>query len=275
MAEDDDLALLKQRYVQGKITRKKYLEMKADLEEGTAAEAAKPFAAKQSHQAASSTGARLATFFFIIFFAACLYLFVMPYLSNNVFQSPQAGSSSNPYSADQGFVGTGYYDIGGQSTYVSNQSRLTEASAAAQQAAPLTPTGNPITLYPTYLQVHNYYASQIVKYAAVDLSTNQTFNTTYAIAANNGADTVTLLIPGNDAYKLTIYAATNGDSVWWNKIYLNTGGTVIVYLRGGALAGPRTPENLCANDPMSQGDEAYSTAAGIECDGSTPPYPSS
>jgi hypothetical protein len=81
-------------------------------------------------------------------------------------------------------------------------------------------------VYPSWIKVNNWYQDQIVRYVAVRLDTGQSYEANYAVAPWRGNDqnpvtgTVALPLPGNGAYKVTVYAA-GGQSVWWNSVYLN------------------------------------------------------
>lgn len=97
-----------------------------------------------------------------------------------------------------------------------------------------SPTGTPSpnavptqgTVYPSWFEINNWYNDQIVRYVAVRLSTGQSYEANYAVAPWPGNDqnpvtgTVALPLPGNGAYKVTVYTA-GGHSVWWNSVYLN------------------------------------------------------
>ncbi len=82
------------------------------------------------------------------------------------------------------------------------------------------------TVYPSWFSISNWYNDQIVRYVAVRLSTGQSYEANYAVAPWPGSSqnpvtgTVALPIPGNGAYKVTVYTA-GGQSVWWDSVYLN------------------------------------------------------
>ncbi len=82
------------------------------------------------------------------------------------------------------------------------------------------------TVYPSWIKINNWYKDQIVRYVAVKLDTGQSYEANYAVSPWLGNDqnpvtrNVALPLPGNGAYKVTVYTA-GGHSVWWNSVYLN------------------------------------------------------
>lgn len=56
--------------------------------------------------------------------------------------SNQEGTIGNPYNSDQGYLGVGYYSIGGQSTYISSQSQLNAALNGQTTTTPTTIQSN-------------------------------------------------------------------------------------------------------------------------------------
>ena len=121
-------------------------------------------------------------------------------------------------------------------------------------------------VYPSWIKVNNWYQDQIVRYVAVKLDTGQSYEANYAVAPWRGNDdnpvtgTVALPLPGNGAYKVTVYTA-GGQSVWWNSVYLN-------------VENQQSPANLYlarlqSGFAGSSGDLNTSTLDDIQCSGSS------
>jgi zinc ribbon protein len=122
------------------------------------------------------------------------------------------------------------------------------------------------TVYPSWLKVNNWYQDQIVRYVAVSLDTGRSYEANYAVAPWPGTSqnpvtgTLALPIPGNGAYKVTVYTA-GGHSVWWNSVYLN-------------VENQQNPANLDlaglqSGYANSSGNLNTSTLDGIQCSGSS------
>jgi hypothetical protein len=266
--DEDSLRILKQRYAKGEITKKQYSDMKKELTEDGAAPASSVVGksesgyAKNASKPPTTSGSKVVKWVSRTFFALFL-LFLALLIIGGLYRS--VSNNQNTYPTTSIYAVASPY--GNASSH--NQSSLNPSSTSTSTSI-ITTVHAPVALYSTYLQITNYYPDQVVKYSVMDLSTNQTYNATYAIAIG-GTGTIALLIPDNDAYKLTIYTA-GGDNVWWNKVYLNVGGTASVVLRAGYYYSiDSAPPNLCATDGRSLTSEAYSTVAGLECSGSVPP----
>jgi len=122
------------------------------------------------------------------------------------------------------------------------------------------------TVYPSWLKVNNWYKDQIVRYVAVRSDTGQSYEANYAVppwpgtSQNPVTGTLALPIPGNGAYKVTVYTA-GGHSVWWNSVYLN-------------VENQQNPANLDLAGLQngysnSSGNLNTSTLDGIQCSGSS------
>jgi hypothetical protein len=133
-----------------------------------------------------------------------------------------------------------------------------------------TPTPTPVatqgTVYPSWFKVNNWYKDQIVRYVAIRLDTGRSYEANYAVAPWPGNDqnpvtgTVALPLPGNGAYKVTVYTA-GGHSVWWNSVYLN-----VENQQNPANFDIAGLQNGYAN---SSGNLNTSTLDGVQCSGSS------
>ena len=129
-----------------------------------------------------------------------------------------------------------------------------------------TPVATLETVYPSWLKINNWYQDQIVRYVATKLDTGKSYEANYAVAPWLGNDqnpvtgTVALPIPGNGAYKVTVYTA-GGHSVWWNSVYLN-----VQNQQNPAYLDLAGLQNGIAN---SSGNLNTSTLDNVQCSGSS------
>jgi len=129
-----------------------------------------------------------------------------------------------------------------------------------------TPVATQGAVYPSWLKVNNWYSDKIVRYVAVRLDTGKSYEANYAVSPWPGTSqnpvigTLALPIPGNGAYKVTVYTA-GGHSVWWNSVYLN-----VQNQQNPAYLDLAGLHNGYAN---SSGNLNTSTLDNIQCSGSS------
>lgn len=161
-------------------------------------------------------------------------------------QATQKGTVSNPYNTSLGYQGTGYYSIGGQSTYISNQSQLNSAlSSSNTTTIQDTASSTSLTLSTVYSTI-TYNTTSTTTTRTTIPSTSITSTTTIIPAAYTTNEQIRLSFddPSYKSLSVEVEAVNQTDNSSAGPAYLLNGITTQAWYQVGLSYNWAGPEGF-------------------------------